>query len=222
MRVAPAVRVFLTLLGVILVIGAFVFTLIFGMATNPPPLRIAVAVQDLPAGSRLQPSNYRIVDQQIDPGLARLYVQERDLADYDGALVVDAIRRGDPLNKSRLAAGDRSAALRRYALVLTDSNEVIMTLPVNPAIIPDKVSAGDHVNILFTVGRDISLSNFPDPTEAPPTETPEPTLTPEPVNPNALETPVIVTPEITATATPTATPTPVVALPLADLMLEHV
>lgn len=222
MKVAPAVRVALTLLGLILVIGAFAFNLIFGMANNPPPLRIAVAVQDLPAGSSLQPENYRIVDQQIDPGLARLYVQERELADYNGALVVDTIRRGDPLNKSRLAAGDRSAALRRYALVLTDSNEVIMTLPVNPAIIPGKVSAGDRVNILFTVGRDISLSSFPDPTEAPPTETPEPTPTPEALDPSALENPVVITPEITATATPTLTPTPVVALPLADLMLEHV
>ncbi len=105
MRVAPAIRITLTVLGVLIVVIAFIAVLGIGAATNPPPLRVAVAVKDLSAGSRLAASDYHIVDQAIDPNLARLYVQESDLPAYDGAYVVDDVRRGDPLNKVKLAAG---------------------------------------------------------------------------------------------------------------------
>lgn len=224
MKLAPAIRVVLTVIGLVLVVGAFVFVLFVGAASNPPPLRIVVAAADIPAGDTFAPGMYRVEDQIIDPGLARLYVQEHELDRYHGALVVDVIRRGDPVSKVRLATGEAGASLRRYTLVLTDPEEVVMTLPVNPAVIPGKVSAGDHVNILFVAGRDIAIARFPDPTEAPPTPTPEPTrfaadidfTQPTPTPTGGMP------PELQASPTPTLTPTPIIVLPLADLMLERV
>ncbi|MCL5998685.1 MAG: SAF domain-containing protein [Chloroflexi bacterium] len=217
MKVAPAIRITLTIVGVLMVVVAFVSVLGIGAATNPPPLRVAVAVRDLRIGDRLSPSDYRVVDQIIDPSLARLYVQEGDLPSYEGAYVVDDMRRGDPLNKVKLAAGETDS-LRRYALVLTDSEEVVMVMPVNPDIIPGKISAGDYVDILFVGGGDAGINQLPDATQTPialdqPFTSFAATATP------SLAPPIA---DITPTGMPTITPTSRVVLPLADLMLERV
>jgi hypothetical protein len=214
MKVAPAIRIVLTVLGIALVIIAFVAVVGFGAATNPPTLRVAVAVRDLNAGDQLSSRDYRIVEQIIDPGLARLYVQEGELPTYEGAYVVDSMRRGDPLNKVKLAAGD-SAGVRRYALVLTDSNDVVMVLPANPDIIPNQISTGDFVNILFAGGAEVGINQLPDATQTPQQQslgivTTVPASTPVPAS------------QITVTQTPTPTATPRIVLPMSDLMLERV
>lgn len=217
MKVAPAIRITLTIVGVLMVVVAFVAVLSIGVATNPPPLRVAVAVRDLQAGDRLMPSDYRVVDQIIDPSLARLYVQEGDLPTYQEAYVVDDMRRGDPLNKVKLTAGEIEP-LRRYALVLTDSEDVVMVMPVNPEIIPDKISAGDYVDILFVGGGDAGINQLPDATQTPiPLDQSLPSLA-------TTATPSLAPPiaDITSTDVPTITPTARVVLPLADLMLERV
>jgi hypothetical protein len=211
MKVAPAIRVSLTVLGAFLVLGAFVAVLTIGASSNPPPLHVAVAVRDLGAGERIRPGDYRIVDQVIDPTLARLYVQQADLPAYGGAVVVEGIRRGDPLNKIKLAGAGSDASLRRYALVLTNTDDVVMTLPVNPDVIPEAVSAGDFVNILFAGGAEVGVNQLPDPTQAP-------------FGPSAQDRATTTPPSVVAepSPVPTVTATRAVVLPLADLMLERV
>ena len=99
--------------------------------------------------------------------------------------------------------------------MLTDSQDVVMVLPDNPDIIPDQISAGDYVNILFSGGNDVGLNQLPDATQtlvndqsqrgygATPTATPQPGYG-----------------IVVATETPTVTPTPRIVLPLADLMYD--
>ena len=201
-KFAPAVRVGLVILGATLVVAAFVAVLYLGIGTNPPPLQIAVVTRDLPQGERLKPTDYRVVEQIIDPRLASLYVQESELPLYLGAFVVETLRKGDPLNKVKLAVGDDNAAQRRYALALKNPDEVIMTLPVNPEVIPAKIAPGDFVNILFASGAESGLSKLPDPT-------PVPGLPPDANS------------QLSLTQTMDA-PIDNIALPLTDLMLEHV
>ena len=208
MRVAPAVRIGLTVFGLIVVIGTFAGVTVIGTVTNPPPLRIAVAARDLLPGERIEPGAYQIEPQVINPNLARLYVQEADLSEFDSAFVADVIRRGDPLNKAKLATG--RAASNRYALVLTDTTDVVMTLPVNPDVIPSGIAAGDMVNLLFAAGAEVGLNRLPDPTETPFAASYAATAVPPPDN------------GLAPTVAPTVTATPVVVLPLADLMLEQV
>ncbi|NJM40304.1 MAG: hypothetical protein HC853_05845 [Anaerolineae bacterium] len=198
------VRIGLALLGVMLVVGAFVGVLYLGVQVNPPPLRIAVATRDLSVGARLSANDYRIVDQIIDPLLARLYVQEADVGRFEGAVVVDVLRRGDPLNKIKLVA-DGDAVSRRYALALHDPSDVLMTLPVNADVIPSKILAGDFVNIVFAGGAEVGVSSLPE----------DHTIPPE-----LLQTDFLTE---TAVASETlAHRAPQVVLPLADLMLERV
>jgi hypothetical protein len=210
LRFAPFIRIGLVILGALLVVGAFVAVLTLGIGTNPPHLRIAVAGRDIAQGEQLKASDYRIVEQILDPRLAQLYVQEDELADYDGAFVVETLRRGDPINKVKLAMGSDATALRRYSLALKDPNFVIMTLPVNPDVIPSKITPGDHVNILFAGGSESGINRLPDPTVVPelPAAMPIEQATPDA---NSALAPMSIVES-----------TPEVVLPLADLMLEHV
>ena len=208
LKLAPVIRIGLTLFGALLVVGAFAGVLMLGVGTNPPPLYIAVASRDLAQGEQVQPGDYRIVEQIIDPRLAALYVQESELPKYHGAFVVDTMRRGDPLNKIKLSIGDDGIVLRRYALALVNPDDVVMTLPVNPDIIPQRIAQGDFVNILFAGGEGMGLDRLPNPTVVPALPAPmslDAAATPEPM-------PTIAISETTSE----------IVLLLADLMLEHV
>jgi hypothetical protein len=207
LRFAPVIRISLVVIGALLVVGAFVGVLTLGIGTNPPPLHIAVAARDIPQGEHLRQGDYRIVEQIIDPRLAQLYVQEDEVAQFSGAYVVETLRKGDPINKVKLAMDANGAGLRRYALALKDPGFVIMTLPVNPDVIPAKISAGDYVNILFAGGSETGITRLPDATSVP-------------ALPDAL--PVDAAAMNATLALTAVAPTPQVVLPLADLMLEHV
>ena len=114
MKVSPAIRVALTVVGALIVIAAFLGTLYIGALNNPPPLRIIIAQRDLQRGDRLSMSDIAVENQVINPALGKLYVQEQELGSYTGAYVIDNIRRGDPLNKVRLSTDNpqsRSGAM---------------------------------------------------------------------------------------------------------------
>ena len=199
-KLAPVLRIGFVLLGALMVVAAFAGVIFLGIGTNPPPLRIAVVTRDLPRGESLRPGDFRVVEQIIDPRLAQLYVQENELPSYLGAYIIDTLRKGDPLNKVKLAQGKDSQLHQRYALVLDNPDDVVMTLPVNPDIIPARISAGDFVNILFAGGSEGGLSRLPDATALPEL----------PSAPSAQALPMAISPNLD------------IALPLADLMLEHV
>lgn len=205
-QLATLARFLLALLGILLVVGAFGAVLYLGMSANPPPLRIAVVNRDISIGERISTNDYRIVDQILDPRLAQLYVQEVDVAQFDGAVVVDLMRRGDPLNKVKLAArGPNDAAFRRYAIALGNPDDVLMTLPVNPDIIPDKLVPGDYINILFTGGPDTGVNQLPDNLVGP------------------IESSITAITD-SAAISPTVVPMPtaIVVLPMADILLAQV
>lgn len=216
MNLKPVIRIGMVLLGIVLVIGAFAAVLMFGVGTNPPPLHIAVVVRDLQAGERLQTADYRVVEQIIDPRLAALYVQEGELPLFASAYIVDGMRRGDPISKIKLAIGDAGLASRRYALALKDPGDVIMTLPVNPDIIPSKIAPGDFINILFSSGGTGAMTQLPVPPPTAIPDLPTPLAIAEPVTDTQLTLPTQATPS------PTLLAPPPLVLPIADLMLEHV
>jgi len=222
-KFAPVLRIGLILFGGLLVVGAFLGVLYLGVGTHPPPLHIAVAARDIAQGEQLNAGDYRIVEQIIDPNLARLYVQETELPQFTGAYVVETLRKGDPVNKVKLSAGDNAAALNRYALSLDDPGFVIMNVPVNPDIIPSKISPGDFVNILFAGGAENGINQLPVANASPESldELPAaveaetlPQAEPGEVGDAALA--------LTVTLTSTPTPAPEIVLPFADLMLESV
>jgi hypothetical protein len=206
----------------LLVIGAFVGVLVTGTSTNQPVLRVAVAVRDLAVGERLTESDFRIVDQIIDPALARLYIQAADVPVFLGAPAIDVIRRGDPLNRIKFAADDDAAQIRRYTLVLTDANDVLMTIPVDPDLIPPDIAPGDMINVLFIAGDESGTRQLPerhDSATATPTAStivgslPQDLPTPAPFE--AFGSREVPTPTVSSA-------TEHMALPMADVMLQRV
>ena len=214
MKVSPAIRVALTVVGALIVIAAFLGTLYIGALNNPPPLRIIIAQRDLQRGDRLSMSDIAVENQVINPALGKLYVQEQELGSYTGAYVIDNIRRGDPLNKVRLSTDNqqsRSGAMSRYGLLLTDTNQVVMVLPVSADLIPSKIKSGDYVNILFAVGSEGGLNQLPK-------TTPDSVAIDQPISandPRVLGTPMPSISNIQAPKLP-------IDLPLADVLLEHI
>ncbi|NJM39299.1 MAG: hypothetical protein HC853_00300 [Anaerolineae bacterium] len=208
MKISPHIRIGLTLLGALLVIGAFLANLYVGAANNPPPLRIVVAARDLQAGDRLQIADVAVEDQIINPSLSRLYVQEAEINAYVDTFVVDPIRRGDPLNKVKFA-NKANGTQSRYGLVLTNTQQVVMVLPVSPDIIPSKLKGGDFINILFAAGEG-GLNRLPDNQAS--AQIAVPTAI---ANPNLQEVAGL---EMTISVSTTRP----VNLPLADVLLEHV
>ena len=225
-KFAPVLRIGLVIFGGLLVVGAFLGVLYLGVGTNPPALHIAVAARDILQGEQLKTSDYRIVQQILDPNLAHLYVQEGELPQFTGAYVVETLRKGDPVNKVKLSTSHNAAALNRYSLSLDDPNYVIMNLPVNPDIIPSKISQGDFVNILFAGGAENGINQLPEPQASSPAPGELPTaigsqdLPQEGVG-GGTDVPLELTPTTPLPAI-TPIPTPEIILPLADLMLEHV
>lgn len=219
--IKPAIRILLTLLGILLVVGAFLAVLAAGAITAKPPLRLVVAARDLAIGERVGLADLRVVEVVIDPALARMHVQAGELDAFTDAHVVDVIRRGDLLNKVKLKPAGGPGEIetqRRTALVLDRANEVLMVLPVNPDVIPSGLTAGDFVNILFTAGNESGINRLPseDATEAIVLQAPLPPA------PFATQRAAATAIPPALALTPTATPTPQMVLPLADIMLERV
>jgi hypothetical protein len=205
--VRPFVRFFLTLVGLALVAAAFLGTLYFGSVNNRPVSRVLMAYRDIGVGERINAADLKVAELPLDPGLARLYVTESELDQFQSAVVVDVLRRGDPLSKAKLnVKGDLASggARGRYALVLDNPNDVVLTLPVEQDYIPNGLSTSDSVNILLVAGNDIN--QLPRAREESVVSASSQTATPTP----------------RANAMPQATPTPQLALPLADVMLERV
>jgi len=223
MKVAPAIRALLTLVGLIVVIGAFAGVLVLGASDRPRPLRVAIVARDIGAGDAVQETDLRIVEQVVDASLARLWVQEDELPEYLGRVAIDPMRRGDPLSKAKLVSGQAGGG--RYAAILDDPEAVIMTLPVDPRLIPERIARGDRINLIVALGSG-NFERFPDPTPEPPTPTPQPTAFGAADPQGSSPGPILPTPEaalidaITATLTPT--PTPAILMPMADLILESV
>jgi len=219
MKLAPAVRFSLTLIGLVIVAGAFLGVLFLGAGARPAPSRVAVVARDINAGEVVQAADLRIVEQIADASLVRLWVQESELPAYLGSVAADPMRRGEPLVKAKLVSGQPGGG--RYATILDNPESVIMTLPVDPRLVPERIARGDRINLIIALGSG-DFARFPDPTPEPPTPTPlaapfagdaspgliAPTPTPDPFA------------EIAATLTPT--PTPAILMPMADLILESV
>jgi hypothetical protein len=156
-------RPVLTLLGFLLVIGAFGVFLFAGKVFNPPPYQIMVAVVDIRPGDEITPDKLIMDEQRMDPGVVQRYVRAEELERYLGAVALETIYTGENLTKLRLATADNSLARQyRFAATVEDPEQVVMVLPVDSQTCPGKIVPGDYVNLVFGAGNQQRLSNLPD------------------------------------------------------------
>lgn len=196
-------RIGLVALGVVMTILPFVAHLLIDAQSKVSAQQIAVVRRDIEAGQSIELGDVRFEEQVLNPSLARLYVRRDEFEQYSGGFVVDRMRMGEPLLKVKLLGGDHGLALKRYALALDNPDDVIMTLPVGPDLIPGRISAGDAVNIIFASGGALSDRG----------------LQPRPGGVTVLAASAAPAPEGVQATPPEAS---AVVLPVADVMLENV
>lgn len=198
-------------LGLVLMVGGFLGVLFIGQVINPPPVAVAVALVDIPAGATLTREMVALDSVHVDEKVLAGLVREEELALFVGGTAIQPIHAFQPLPKAALSAENNPAAARRSALALSDPRLVAMVVPVTPGTAPEAIVEGDFVDLNFGVGSATSYGGRL--TTAP---------TPEPFalgyTPLVEATPVL---ETTAAPTPTPTVEPLLLLPVSKTVVRH-
>lgn len=211
--------------GLALVAAGVIAVLFLAGLTLPPVIEVPVAVADIPAGTVIDRSQFRIEPMRglSGPVQAAFVDKAEFLTQYEGAIVADGetVYEGFPLSPRQVVFVDSiNGAVDRLTL-LTDPNHVVFPIDVKPGQVGNYVRIGDYVDLVFTVGR-VEGNQI----EVPP----EPTFVPDlrevgtPQPPLARATPVAA-PPLAAAVMPVATLTPTPAtldLPLAVIALPDV
>jgi len=188
----------LIILGTVILAVVFVGVLFAGQLFNPPPVSVAVAVVDIPAGTVLTGDMVAMDSVHMDAKVIGGLVRESDMEMFVGGTVIEPVHKYQLLPKAAISAEGNPAAINRLALGLSDPSLVAMVVPVTQATAPEAIVEGDYVDLNFGVNSSTSFGamlttkptespfdspqsfGFGVPTEAP-TELAATTSTPEPL-----------------------------------------
>jgi len=190
----------LIVLGVAVLVVVFIGILFAGQIFNPPPVSVAIAVVDIPAGTVLTRDMVAMDSVHMNAKVIGGLVREGDMDTFVGGTIVEPVHKYQPLPKAAISAEGNPAAANRLALGLSDPNLVGMVVPVNQATSPEAIVEGDYVDLNFGVnsstqfgamlttkptespfGSSQSFGPAAGPTALPPTELAATTPTPEPL-----------------------------------------
>jgi Flp pilus assembly protein CpaB len=167
MRIRPEL-----IIGVALVVVAFLALFLVANLINPPSQLVLVASRDIQAGERLSPELARAVEVQLPFVASFIREEEADL--FEGAVFIEAVHENEPIHKASLIDADNPAAISRSSLALDDPNLVAFVVPVSPETVPPDVREGDRVDLTLGVGSATflagSLSVVPTPNPFEPRE----------------------------------------------------
>ncbi len=174
-------------IGLLLAIIAFVAVIVVGRLTQPPQCAVAVVVKDVPAFTIMSADMVAIDSWSMSPAVAGKYVLARRLAEDAGrgAVAVENLHVGQPLLRAQVATGAAAEKVSRLAVALTDTDRVIVSIPVNeenlPALVP-----GDVVALFYAAGNINAQALVTEVVEGPP-----PIPTPEVITPTETTTTTI-------------------------------
>lgn len=144
------------IIGVALVVVAFLALFMVANIINPPAQLVLVASRDIRAGERLSPELARAVEVQLPFVASFIREEEADL--FEGAVFIEAVHENEPIHKASLIDADNPAAISRSSLALDDPNLVAFVVPVSPETVPPDVREGDRVDLTLGVGSATFLS----------------------------------------------------------------
>jgi hypothetical protein len=142
-------------IGLLLTIVVVIVIFLGGKMLTPSPVEIPVALGDIPSGTEISPSLFRLEAWTGVQGktLAE-YVTKDEFTAYIGAITVETVHAGFPLGKAQvLEPGEGNARIRRITLMLQSQPEkVVFPLPVEADQAGNFVQAGDYADLVFSVG----------------------------------------------------------------------
>jgi Flp pilus assembly protein CpaB len=165
-------RIFL-LMGLALGVLATAGLIYFNIANAPVVTRIPVASRDIPAGTTLSESDFRVVSwSDVDAQSLGRYVTLAEFGKYAGAVVLSDVRAGFPVGKSQIDPDAPSGIESRLSVAITGTRSYYVVLPASPDQIGNWVQPNDRVDMLVTIGAAPSNGAFaiaptPDPNADP-------------------------------------------------------
>lgn len=145
MRIRPEL-----LIGVALIIVAFIALFLVANIVNPPSERVLVAVRDIQPGEQLTYEMAQVVEVELP--FIESFILEEEGNDFVGAVFVEPVHRNEPIHKASLVAAGNPAAAYRSSLALDDPHSVAFVVPVSPETAPPDVREGDRVDLTLGVG----------------------------------------------------------------------
>ena len=141
------------ILGVLL---AFVFGIgifIFLQVTRPIVVEVPVAVSDIPVGTVLKSSLFRVAQfSNVDPSTVAQWVTVNTWNNANGKVTNSDIRAGFPIAKSQIDPNISSQVETRLSMLLTDTNQYYFVVPVKPDEIGNFIQPGDRVDVILNLG----------------------------------------------------------------------
>ncbi|MBI3913121.1 MAG: hypothetical protein HY327_02825 [Chloroflexi bacterium] len=136
-------------IGIVLAGLAFGGFLILGGLMAPPPYSVVIALDDIPAYTRIDESVLGLDAQHVNSQVAHTLILREEVDQYLGGFVVENIHAGEPLRKSAIIAPNNPAAANRLALILSDPNQVVMVIPVDAKNAPAQLAPTDRVDLII-------------------------------------------------------------------------
>jgi Flp pilus assembly protein CpaB len=220
MRIRPELIV-----GIALVVVAFVALFLVANLINPPAQLVLIASRDIEAGERLSPDVAQAAQVQLP--YVGAFILESEADAFEGAVFIEAVHQYQPIHKASLIDADNPAAVSRSSLALDDPGLAAYVVPVSPETAPPDVREGDRVDLTLGVGSATflsgSLSVVPTPNPFEPREVFVGSLV-ESGGQTFLSTPVEPAGQLPiplVTVVPTATAFPQVTLPIAKSLVRN-
>lgn len=135
------------LVGSVVVMVLVVLVVRLGRGT---PVALPVAIQDIPPGTPLEPSQFHLEEVRGLRGeTLSAYITADEFAPYVGRVTMETIHAGSPVLKAQVDAEYQS----RLTLTLSDPTHLVYPLPVTADQVGNFIVAGDRVDIIFSLGR---------------------------------------------------------------------
>jgi len=144
----------LLILGLVGAVVVFVAVVVVMRVGQGRPVELPVAIEDVPPGTALQPSQFRLREVRgLDEHMLDAYVTAEEFAAYMGYPVVETVHAGFPVGKAQVRTDDPNLLQSRLSLLLSDPEHLVYPLPVTADQVGNYVVAGDRVDVVFTLGR---------------------------------------------------------------------
>ncbi len=138
------------LLAVIVAAGMF----LLWRASQPVVYELPVAVTDIPAGTVLRPTMFRLAKwSNLDPESVGRFITVDEFEKANGKVTVTDIRAGFPIAESQVDPNSNSDGESRLSVVISGTKTSYMVIPVSPDSAGNFVQPGDRVDVVLAFNK---------------------------------------------------------------------
>jgi len=144
----------LLILGLVGAVVVFVTVVVVIRVGRGAAVELPVAVDDIPPGTTLSPQLFRLQSVRgLDSAALDAYVTAEEFGRVAGYPLLEMVHAGFPLGEAQVRTDEPNARQSRLTLLLSDPAHLVYPLAVTADQTGNFLMAGDHVDVIFTLGR---------------------------------------------------------------------